>query len=384
MSDLGPEPHPQSTPPDNPRGAIDGRTRAKIAVALLLGMMALMGVWFYISHATNKPQGPRQVLASANTTKRPDPYACPDAYHRGYVDAMNRRPGDLAEIPPACVADYQKGFVDGTNRLRVVSDDGIEHKDPAPAPVAAANKPKTLAELDHDAAFAENVVAVRDTASSFSLKGGSEESNKLPELRPATATDGGSSISPRRDPSLPAGTIIEASLMNKLEGEFTGPVIVQVSTDVRNPATQQIVIPQGAKVIGEASRVGEQNQQRLAVTFHRALWYDDASQLHSISLDELGEDQEGAAGLKDKVNNHYFQTFGVSLAIGAISGLSQIGSGNYGGLTGYDAATEFRNGISQGFGNTSQQMLSRLLNRLPTITIRPGTLVRIILTKDLP
>ena len=91
--------------------------------------------------------------------------------------------------------------------------------------------------------------------------------------------------------------------------------------------------------------------------------------------------QAGDVGLHDQVNNHYFSIFGASLAVGAIGGLAQIGNGTSG--FGYDPSVEFRNGVSQSMAQSASQILDRFLNRMPTITIREGTRVKIILTDDL-
>ena len=81
------------------------------------------------------------------------------------------------------------------------------------------------------------------------------------------------------------------------------------------------------------------------------------------------------------MNNHYFSIFGASLAIGAIGGLAQIGNGATGLV--YDPSVAFRNGVTQSMAESSDRVLDRFLNRKPTITIREGTRVKIILTDDL-
>jgi type IV secretion system protein VirB10 len=68
---------------------------------------------------------------------------------------------------------------------------------------------------------------------------------------------------------LPEGTIVEAVLTNRLDGEQPGPVNGMVTTDVYLPGTKLLLIPQGARVLGEASKVSTFGQQRLAVAFHR-------------------------------------------------------------------------------------------------------------------
>jgi type IV secretion system protein TrbI len=180
---------------------------------------------------------------------------------------------------------------------------------------------------------------------------------------------------------LPEGNILEAVLTNRLEGEQPGPVNAMITTDVYLPGTRLLLVPQGARAMGEASRVSNFGQQRLAIAFHRIM----IPGLHGygISLDGKvpGLSQSGASGLKDKVNGHYASIFGASLAIGAIGGLAQIGNG-YSGF-GYDPSVQFRNGISQSMAQSADRVLDRFLNRMPTVTIREGTRVKIVLTGDI-
>ncbi len=190
-------------------------------------------------------------------------------------------------------------------------------------------------------------------------------------------------FNPRAQPTfwLPEGTVMEAVLTNRLDGDAIGPVNCMITTDVYLPGTRMVVIPQGARVLGEASKVSSFGQERMAVTFHRIL----VPGLHpySIPLDKEppGLAQAGEVGLHDKVNNHYFSIFGASLAIGAIGGLAQIGNGFSG--FGYDPSVQFRNGLSQSMAESSDRVLDRFLNRMPTVTIREGTRVKILLTDDL-
>jgi type IV secretion system protein TrbI len=180
---------------------------------------------------------------------------------------------------------------------------------------------------------------------------------------------------------LPEGTIVEAVLTNRLDGEQPGPVNCMITTDVYLPGTRLLLIPQGARVLGEASKVSAFGQQRLAVAFHRVI----VPGLHSYSipLDKQmpGLAQAGETGLHDKTNSHYASIFGASLAVGAIGGLAQIGNGTTGIV--YDPSVQFRNGISESMAQSADRVLDRFLNRMPTITIREGTRVKIVLTDDL-
>jgi type IV secretory pathway VirB10-like protein len=140
---------------------------------------------------------------------------------------------------------------------------------------------------------------------------------------------------------------------------------------------QRLLIPKGSRVLGEAKQVDNFGQQRLAVAFHRIIMPDG----YSVSLDQFeGLNQIGETGLRDKVNRHYAQVFGVSLAIGAIAGLAQANT-RYGlEVSGTDA---YRQGVASSLSQSSMRILDRFLNILPTFTIREGHRVKIYLAGDL-
>ena len=174
------------------------------------------------------------------------------------------------------------------------------------------------------------------------------------------------------------GTIIETVLTNRLDGGFAGPVNCMVTTDVYSHDNQQLLIPQGSHILGEVKPVSQFGQQRLAVVFHRLIMPDG----YSVSLDRFhGLSQIGETGLRDKVNHHYAQIFGVSLALGAIGGLTQIGN-NFSGY-GYNPMTQYRTGVTQSLSESAYRILDRFLNVLPAFTIREGTRVKIYLSDDL-
>ncbi|HEX5422412.1 MAG TPA: TrbI/VirB10 family protein [Candidatus Acidoferrales bacterium] len=173
------------------------------------------------------------------------------------------------------------------------------------------------------------------------------------------------------------GTILETVLLNRLSGDFNGPVECLVTTDIYSHDRQHLLIPSGTKVLGEAKRVEEFGQTRLAITFHRLIMPDG----YSVNLDQFkGMNQIGDTGLRDQVNNHYFKIFGASLAVGAIGGISEAQSS---GLLNQTGIQSMEAGVGQSMGQTSQRILDKFLNILPTITIREGHRVKIYLSGDL-
>ena len=142
---------------------------------------------------------------------------------------------------------------------------------------------------------------------------------------------------------------------------------------------QHVLIPAGARVLGETRPVQALGETRLAVAFHRLLMPDGSTR----HLDQfIGLNQIGDAGLKDKVNHHYWSTFGAAAAVGLISGLAQwIGSAGY--SSGSGDRTVIIAGGADAASQASLQVMSRFLNRLPTVTIREGHRVKVYLTSDI-
>jgi len=173
------------------------------------------------------------------------------------------------------------------------------------------------------------------------------------------------------------GTVLETVLINRLDGQFSAPVGCLVTNDVYSHDRQHLLIPAGSKVLGEARKVENFGQSRLAVSFHRLLMPDGSS----ASLDHFqGLNQIGDAGLRDQVNNHYLRIFGASLAIGAIGAVAVGGTS---GALNASGADLMRQGFAQSTAQSSAQILDKFLNVLPTITIREGHRVKVYLSGDL-
>jgi type IV secretory pathway VirB10-like protein len=174
------------------------------------------------------------------------------------------------------------------------------------------------------------------------------------------------------------GTELETALVNRLDGDFSGPVKVMVTNPVYSHDRQHVLIPEGTFALGETSKVQGFGQRRLAVVFHRLIMPDG----YTIDLDQFhGLNQIGETGLKDQVNSHYVQIFGSSIALGIIAGAAQSSNSSAGlSQTGSEA---YRSGIAGSVSQSSTQVLDRFLNIPPTVTIREGHRVKVYFTQDL-
>jgi type IV secretion system protein TrbI len=176
------------------------------------------------------------------------------------------------------------------------------------------------------------------------------------------------------------GTVVDAVLTNRLDGTTAAPVNCLVTNPLYSHTGRHVLIPAGARLLGETKPIQTFGETRLAVAFHRLLMPDG----RTYRLDQfLGLNQIGDAGLRDRVNQHYLATFGAASAVGLISGLAQfLGSAGLGRGDG-DRTVIIAGGVSDATSQATLQVMNRFLNRLPTVTIREGHRVKVYLTSDL-
>jgi type IV secretion system protein VirB10 len=174
------------------------------------------------------------------------------------------------------------------------------------------------------------------------------------------------------------GTTVDTVLVNRLDGEFAGPLKVMVTNPIYSQDRQHLLIPEGTFILGDVQKVAGLGQKRLAVTFHRLLMPDG----YSVDLDQFhGLDQAGATGLKDKINNHYVEIFGASIALGIISGAAEATNANQGyNESGSEA---YKTGIASSLSQSSANVLDRFINIPQTITIREGHRMKVYITQDM-
>ena len=177
------------------------------------------------------------------------------------------------------------------------------------------------------------------------------------------------------------GTTLDTVLMNRLDGDAPGPVKVLVSNPLYSHDHQHVLIPDGSIVLGEAKKIGATGfgqQRRMAVIFHRLIMPDG----FSVDLDQFhGLDQIGQEGLKDKVNNHYLQIFGTSIALGVIAGAGEIEAG--GGTITTSGSQAFTSGAAGSVSGTATTILDKFIQIPPTITIREGHRVKVYFSQDM-
>lgn len=175
---------------------------------------------------------------------------------------------------------------------------------------------------------------------------------------------------------LQAGSIIEAALLTGLRSDLPGQITAQVTANVYDsPTGQFLLIPQGARLLGEYDSRVETAQRRVLLAWTRLILPDG----RSIVLErQPGTDQAGHAGLEDGVDNHWDRLF-------FAAGLATIlNIGLEAGEDGGDEIAEaIRDGTQDTIGRAGEAIVQRQLNIPPTLTIRPGFPVRVMVTSDL-
>ena len=174
-----------------------------------------------------------------------------------------------------------------------------------------------------------------------------------------------------------AGSVIPAALISGLRSDLPGQVTAQVTQNVYDTVTGRfLLIPQGSRLIGQYDNAVAFGQNRVLLAWTRLILPNG----RSLILDKLSAaDAQGLAGLSDHTDYHWsgmLQAAALStlLSVGAEAGSSDRDS---------DIVRALRSGAADSISRTGQQVVERQLNIQPTLTIRPGFPVRVILTRDL-
>lgn len=175
---------------------------------------------------------------------------------------------------------------------------------------------------------------------------------------------------------LQAGAVISAALITGIRSDLPGQITAQVTENIYDSPTGRILlVPQGTRVIGQYDNNVQFGQSRVLLVWNRLIFPNG----RSIVLErQPGADAEGYAGLQDGVDYHWWE---LAKAAG-LSTLLSIGS---------ELAVDdedrllraIRNGGQDTFNQAGQEIVRRQLNIAPTLTIRPGFPVRVIVTRDL-
>lgn len=407
---AAPAPPPRKAPPEtltlraNPRRVVRFK-RGVIIGGAAAGSLAIAGVaWMALG-----PKTLRLVEASDKAiTERHTP-----------ADQVMNLPGTYGEVPPGVpvLGDPLPGDLGRPilERQRQLEAGGVPSTDPTMASAMTPEEQAAEAERQRIAAQAaqarEAGVMVQSSgraavASVTSALGGGEAPATTGTDAPAQADR--LALKPDTDPSnqqrkldfigqsasgaiynahslqtpasphqVMAGSVIAASLLTGLNSDLPGMVVAQVTEPVFDTVTgRTLLIPQGSRLIGAYDSVVAFGQSRALLVWQRIILPDGSS----IQIDNLpATDAAGYAGLSDKVDYHTWRLLkGVALStlLGVGTELSIRGDES-------DLVRALRQSTQQSANQAGQQIVSKNLNIQPTITVRPGWPLRVIVHRDL-
>lgn len=366
--------------PDPPR--VMRLSRRAIALATAIGGLGL-GAILIVALQNNRQEGTQTELFSTERIQA--------------AEGLSTLPRDYADVPrlgPPLPGELGRAILGAQDRGQPV---------PAPplsgplAPTVDPEEQRRLQELDAarlSALFAEAQTMQRGgaqptstpptTGALFPSTLGSPTANDPISGREAFLTRPGDTdtVSAQRmvpPPSpyiLQAGTVIPAALITGLRSDLPGQISAQVTSNVFDtPSGRYLLIPQGARLLGEYDSRIASGQSRLLLVWTRLILPDG----RSIVLERApGTDGTGASGLQDRVNYHWGRVF---LAAG-LATILNLGLES-GADSEDDVARAIREAAQDTIGRTGDEIVRQQLAVPPTLTIRPGFPVRVMVTRDL-
>lgn len=392
------DPHPDTEPvkagltedaakPMRLRGDAPRVTRLSRKVLVGLGVVTSLGLGGALIYA----------LQTRDGTKKADELYSTE--NRATADGLAGLPKDYSSIPklgPPLPGDLGRPILDAQNRGLPVPNPAIVPPDPA----ISAEEQRRLQELE--AARTSKLFAATEARNLSPIPQGTVPvATPMPDLaslglappaatptaqdrqlaflnanvdRKTVSTDRVvAQVSPYM---LQAGAVIVAALITGIRSDLPGQITAQVTEHVYDSPTGRILlVPQGTRIVGQYDNNVQFGQNRVLLVWNRLIFPNG----RSIVLErQPGADAEGYAGLQDGVDYHWWdlaKAAGLStlLSIGA-----ELGASNDDRLI-----SAIRNGAQDTINDAGQQIVRRQLNVAPTLTIRPGFPVRVIVTRDL-
>ncbi len=385
-------------PTSDPQAAVNLRSdppkvmrlsRKAIGIATAVATAFVGGALIYAL----RPEGPKKAEELYNTDSR------------NAADSLANAPKDYGQVPKLRAplpGDLGKPILDAQNKGSIAAMPPVGTPPPQSPELAALQ----LAEQEREAAR-QRLEQERDSAREARVFFGGAGGGSVPAtiaLLPGTDAPAPSAravpqqtdsrrafldrASDRRTASpdrlnapadkhiLQSGSIIPAALITGIRSDLPGQITAQVTQNVYDSPTGRILlIPQGSRLIGDYDADVAFGQSRVLLAWSRLIMPDG----RSITLERLsGADPRGFAGLQDRTDYHWGSVIKAALVSTVLGVGAELGSGDDGNLV-----RALRRGSQDSINRAGEQIVSRELNVRPTLTIRPGFQVRVIVTRDL-
>ena len=178
-----------------------------------------------------------------------------------------------------------------------------------------------------------------------------------------------------------AGSVIPAVLVSGINSDLPGQLVAQVSRNVFDSTTgRYLLIPQGAKLVGDYESDVAYGQARVQIAWKRLILPDGSS----LDLGKApGADRAGYSGLRDKVNNHYGRAYGAAFMVSLFSAGIQLSQPQASNNQNISAGQTTASAIGQQMGQLGMEQARKNLSIKPELQIRPGYRFNVTVTEDL-
>jgi type IV secretion system protein VirB10 len=188
-------------------------------------------------------------------------------------------------------------------------------------------------------------------------------------------------LEPARSPyEIKAGSVLPAVLITAINSDLPGPVIAQVREHVYDTVTgNHLLVPQGSRLLAQYDSMVAWGQERVLLCWNRLILPNgDSIDLQCMPAADL----QGAAGLADEVNEHWWRILKGATVATLLSMGTAFAAGD---TTSYNPSVGqvMARSASGEIGQVGQQITRSSLSIQPTITVRPGFSVNVIVTKDM-
>lgn len=400
----------EGPPKENPEGlALRGRPRPVVrlnrrSLAVLVGGTAVVGLgaclWAFRKHQVAAPANAPELRSTQSVTRAEGLERLPRDYDAWRpIPKLGPATGELGR--PVMHAEQNAGIAlpasttfrpnpeeDADRAARLRQHDEAE----------AAAKAQVFFQISHSRNQVSPDDAQRHTEgardgvpaySAATLPGESGEGADREQIHKAGFVDGkpdpkiyatGTLQQPRSPYQLMAGTVIAAALVTGINSDLPGQTIAMVTQNVYDTVTGNfLLVPQGSKVLGQYDSQVAYGQRRMLLVWTRLIMPNGSS----ITLDRLqGTDTAGYSGLEDQVDSHWGRIF-AGAALSTLLGVNSQLVNNGQAVNSGSVAVAVRQSSQDSLNQVGQQITRKNLNIQPTLVVRPGFPLRIIVNKDL-
>ena len=327
----------------------------------------------------------------SNHPHNPAPDELYSTDHHNVADGLSTLPQDYAGIPhlvprlgPPSPADFGRPIVTADDQSAPVAIDAEQQRVSQETEAARTSKvfASTTVPVAQPHASTQETTTKTASSSDETFTQNGQDSKLLfvnePIDRRTTAPD---RLSRPASPFvIQAGTVIPAALITGVRSDLPGQIAAQVTETVYDSPTGRVrLVPQGSRLIGIYDSEVAFGQSRVLLVWTRLITPNG----RSIVLErQQGADAGGYSGLEDEVDNHWAELFKAALLSTILGVGAELGSGADTGSN-TDIIQALRLSAANSLNQTGQQAVRRNLNIQPTLTIRPGFRVNVIVNRDL-